>query len=60
MIGDEAEAIRKSKRLFEMGIMIIGFGYPVVPKGEARLRLQVSAALNDEHIERALDAFAKL
>jgi glycine C-acetyltransferase len=60
MIGDEAEAIRKSKRLFEMGIMIIGFGFPVVPKGEARLRLQVSAALNDEHIERALDAFAKL
>jgi glycine C-acetyltransferase len=60
MIGDEAEAIRKSKRLFEMGIMIIGFGFPVVPKGEARLRLQVSAALNDEHIERALDAFSKL
>ncbi|MEZ6094825.1 MAG: glycine C-acetyltransferase [Pirellulaceae bacterium] len=60
MIGDEAEAIRKSKRLFEMGIMIIGFGFPVVPRGEARLRLQVSAALNDEHIERALDAFSKL
>lgn len=60
MIGDEAEAIRKSKRLFEMGIMIIGFGFPVVPRGEARLRLQVSAALENEHIERALDAFAKL
>ncbi len=60
MIGDEAEAIRKSKRLFEMGIMIIGFGFPVVPRGQARLRLQVSAALDDEHIERALDAFAKL
>ncbi len=60
MIGDEAEAIRKSKKLFEMGIMIIGFGFPVVPKGEARLRLQVSAALTDEHIHRALDSFAKL
>lgn len=60
MIGDEAEAIRKSKRLFEMGIMIIGFGFPVVPRGQARLRLQVSAALTDEHIQRALDAFAKL
>ena len=60
MIGDEAEAIRKSKRLFEMGIMIIGFAFPVVPRGQARLRLQVSAALTDEHIQRALDAFAKL
>ncbi|MFM7116002.1 MAG: glycine C-acetyltransferase [Planctomycetota bacterium] len=60
MIGDEAEAIRKSKKLFEMGIMIIGFGFPVVPRGQARLRLQVSAALTDQHIQRALDAFAKL
>jgi glycine C-acetyltransferase len=60
MIGDEAEAIRKSKRMFELGVMVIGFGFPVVPKGEARLRVQVSAALTDEHIQRALDAFAKL
>ena len=60
MIGDEAEAIRKSAQLFEMGVMVIGFGFPVVPKGEARLRVQVSAALTDEHIRQALDAFAKL
>lgn len=60
MIGDEAEAIRKSARLFEMGVMVIGFGFPVVPRGEARLRVQVSAALTDEHIQQALDAFAKL
>jgi len=60
MIGDEAEAIKKSKRLFEMGVMVIGFGFPVVPKGEARLRVQVSAALEDHHIQRALDAFGKL
>ncbi len=60
MIGDEAEAIRQSKRLFELGVMIIGFGFPVVPKGAARLRLQVSAAFSDEHVQRALDAFAKL
>lgn len=60
MIGDEAEAIRKSKRLFEMGLMVIGFGFPVVPRGEARLRVQVSAALDDSHIERILDAFSKL
>ena len=60
MIGDEAEAIKKSAKLFEMGVMVIGFGFPVVPKGEARLRVQVSAALTDAHIEQALDAFAKL
>ena len=60
MIGDEAEAIKKSKKLFEMGVMVIGFGFPVVPKGEARLRVQISAALTDEHIAQAMDAFAKL
>ena len=43
-----------------MGVMVIGFGFPVVPKGEARLRVQVSAALSDENIEQALAAFAKL
>jgi glycine C-acetyltransferase len=60
MIGDEAEAIAKSNRLLELGVMVIGFGYPVVPKGQARLRVQVSAALEPHHLERALDAFAKL
>jgi glycine C-acetyltransferase len=60
MIGDEAEAIAKSQRLLELGVMVIGFGYPVVPKGQARLRVQVSAALEPHHIEQALDAFAKL
>lgn len=60
MIGDEAEAIRKSARLFELGVMVIGFGFPVVPKGEARLRVQVSAALTDDHIAQAMDAFGKL
>jgi glycine C-acetyltransferase len=60
MIGDEAEAIAKSQRLMDLGVMVIGFGFPVVPKGQARLRLQASAALEDEHIDRALDAFAKL
>ncbi len=60
MIGDEAEAIKKSKKMFDLGVMVIGFGFPVVPKGEARLRVQVSAALTDDHIQQALDAFAKL
>lgn len=60
MIGDAADAIQKSERLLELGVMVIGFAYPVVPKGEARLRVQVSAALDDGHLEKVLDAFAKL
>jgi glycine C-acetyltransferase len=60
MIGDEAEAIKKSARLFELGVMAIGFGFPVVPRGEARIRVQISAALSDAHIQQALDAFSKL
>ncbi len=60
MIGDEAEALKKSARLFELGVLAIGFAFPVVPRGEARIRVQVSAALTDEHIQRAMDAFAKL
>lgn len=60
MIGDEAEAIRKSERLLELGVWVVAFGFPVVPRGEARLRVQVSAALTDAHLEHILDAFGKL
>jgi glycine C-acetyltransferase len=59
-IGDEAEAIRKSERLLELGVWVVAFGFPVVPRGKARLRVQVSAALEDEHMDRVLDAFGKL
>lgn len=60
MIGEAADAIAKSKRLLELGVLVIGFAFPVVPKGEARLRVQISAALDDEHIDQALDAFKQL
>jgi glycine C-acetyltransferase len=60
MIGDEAQAIAKSQRLLELGVLVIGFGFPVVPKGQARLRVQASAALDESHLQQALDAFAKL
>jgi glycine C-acetyltransferase len=60
MIGDTADAIKKSRRLLELGVWVVAFGYPVVPQGKARLRVQVSAALEDDHIEKALEAFAKL
>jgi len=49
-----------SNRLLEWGVFVIGFGFPVVPEGTARLRVQMSAAHTEEHLSRALDAFAKL
>ncbi len=58
IIGETADAIAMSQRLFEQGIFITGFGFPVVPEGTARLRIQASAALSDAQIERALAAFA--
>lgn len=60
ILGPTAKAIAASKRLLELGVFVIGFGYPVVPEGKARLRVQVSAAHRPEHLERALDAFSKL
>lgn len=60
IIGETAEAIRLSNELLAMGVFVIGFGFPVVPEGSARLRVQMSAAHTEEHIEQALAAFAKL
>jgi glycine C-acetyltransferase len=57
MIGDTAEAIRLSERLLALGVFVIGFGFPVVPEGKARLRVQMSAAHTSSQIERALAAF---
>ncbi len=57
IIGDTAEAMAFSERLLERGVFVTGFGYPVVPEGTARIRVQMSAALEPEHLERALDAF---
>jgi glycine C-acetyltransferase len=60
IVGDTAEAIRMSKRLLELGVFVIGFGYPVVPEGAARLRIQMSAAHTPEHIDTLVDALKKL
>jgi len=60
MIGDTAEAIRLSGQLLEKGVFVVGFGYPVVPEGEARLRVQMSAAHTDAHIDQALETFTVL
>jgi len=60
IVGETAEAIRLSGRLLEMGIFVVGFGFPVVPEGQARLRVQMSAEHTDEHISRTLEAFRTL
>jgi glycine C-acetyltransferase len=60
ILGETSKAIAASKRLLELGVFVIGFGYPVVPEGAARLRVQISAAHEISHLDRALDAFSKL
>jgi glycine C-acetyltransferase len=60
ILGETAFAIRFSERLLEEGVFVTGFGYPVVPEGTARVRVQMSAAIEPEHVERALDAFEKV
>jgi glycine C-acetyltransferase len=60
ILGQTAKAIAASKRLLELGVFVIGFGYPVVPESAARLRVQISAAHEKAHLDRALDAFRKL
>ncbi|GGU20391.1 glycine C-acetyltransferase [Lentzea flava] len=57
MIGDAAEAGRLADLLLEQGIYVIGFSYPVVPHGKARIRTQMSAAHTTEDVNRAVDAF---
>jgi glycine C-acetyltransferase len=60
MIGDAALAHRMAARLLEKGVYVVGFSYPVVPKGKARIRVQMSAALSREDLDAALLAFAEV
>ncbi|MFG2530179.1 glycine C-acetyltransferase [Streptomyces sp. NPDC048516] len=57
MIGDAAEAARMAELLLERGVYVIGFSYPVVPQGQARIRVQLSAAHSTADVHRAVDAF---
>ncbi len=59
MLGDAGLASRMADRLMDFGIYVIGFSYPVVPKGKARIRTQMSAALDHLHLDKALAAFEK-
>lgn len=60
MLGDAKVAARMADRLLEEGVYVIGFSYPVVPKGKARIRVQLSAALTREDLDRAIDAFVNV
>lgn len=57
IIGETARAIDISNAMLEQGVMVTGFGYPVVPEGKARIRLQVSAALTKDQIDRVVNVF---
>ena len=60
MLGDAVIAQKMSERLLEEGIYVIGFFYPVVPKGQARIRTQISAAHTQAQIDKAIAAFTKV
>ena len=60
MLGDERLAQALAADLLREGIYVVGFSYPVVPRGKARIRVQVSAAHTQEHLEQCVSAFARV
>ena len=60
MIGDAVKAQQLSQRILELGLYAVGFFFPVVPKGQARIRTQMSAAHTPEELKRALTAFSEV
>jgi glycine C-acetyltransferase len=60
MLGEAALATRMADRLLQEGIYVVGFSYPVVPKGQARIRVQMSAAHTRSQLETAVSAFARV
>ncbi len=60
MIHDAGMAQTMARELYDEGIYVVGFFYPVVPKGQARIRVQLSAAHTREHIDKAVEAFEKV
>ena len=60
MLYNEPLALKMADMLLKEGIYVIGFAYPVVPKGKARIRVQLSAAHEKEHLDKAIDAFIKI
>jgi glycine C-acetyltransferase len=60
MLYDSKLSQEMASRLLEEGIYVTGFYYPVVPKGQARIRIQISAAHEKEHLDKCIAAFTKI
>lgn len=60
MIGQEKPTVEMARHLNERGIFVVGFSYPVVPRGQARIRVQLSAVHTREQLEKAVNAFAEV
>jgi glycine C-acetyltransferase len=58
MLGDAALAARMAEAMLRRGVYVVGFSYPVVPQGQARIRVQISAAHTPEDLKYAMDAFS--
>jgi glycine C-acetyltransferase len=60
MLGDAKVASEFARRMLEQGIYVVGFSFPVVPKGQARIRTQISAAHSKAQLDKAIDAFIRI
>ena len=60
MLYDSSLAQKMAKEILKEGIYVTGFYFPVVPKGQARIRVQISAAMEKEHLDKAIDGFTKI
>lgn len=60
MLGDARLANEMAMRMLDRGIYVVGFSYPVVPKGQARIRVQLSAAHTPQQLDEAVTAFAEV
>ena len=60
MLGDERKTMEMADAMNREGIFVVGFSYPVVPKGQARIRVQISAAHTEEQIDRAVAIFTEV
>ena len=60
MLGDVQLAREFSRQLFKEGVFAMALGFPTVPQGKARIRVMISAAHSQDHLEQALDAFEQV
>ena len=60
MLYEEHKAVEMARRMMEKGVYVVAFSYPVVPKGQARIRVQVSAGHTTEQLDRCVEAFVKV